>query len=79
MAEVTAFTAARMKQIEDTNVVDAYISGSNLIFVTNDGTLIDVGPVAGTPGPPGVSPVFLDPGESTAGLPDGTKVCRRYV
>lgn len=32
------------------------------------------------PGGAGVTGVvFLDVGESSAGLPDGTKVCRRYV
>jgi len=33
---------------------------------------------AGPTGPAGEAVQFLDPGESTAGLPNGTKICRRY-
>ena len=85
MATVTSYTAARMQQIEDTNVVSARIDSGNLILIANNGSETNVGPVAGVPGADGQpgadgdGVVFLDPAESTAGLPDGTKVCRRYV
>jgi hypothetical protein len=108
MASVTAFTAARMLEIENTTVVSGQLDvNGNLILVTREGTQINVGPVKGAKGdpgddgakgdmgdpgsdgdpgpqgdvgptgPPGVGVKFLDSGESTAGLPNGTKICRR--
>lgn len=34
--------------------------------------------INGANGADGWGVVFLDDGESTAGIPDGTKICRRY-
>lgn len=101
MASVTAFTAARMKKIEDTTVVSGTINSlGELVLITREGTEINAGLVRGPAGPegpegpegpdgplgpegptgsPGIGTVFLDPGESSAGLPDGTKICRRYA
>jgi hypothetical protein len=55
MAEVRVFNYERMKELEDKAVVSAYIeeaadSARNLILVTNNGTLINVGNVGGTGG-----------------------------
>lgn len=60
MATVTGYTAQRMKQIEDSAVVDGNVVGNNLILVTHAGTNIDAGNVRGPQGPQGV------PGEVTA-------------
>jgi len=47
MATVTVFTAARMKIIEDSTVVDGYVdSGHHLILEKRDGTLIDAGDIS---------------------------------
>lgn len=56
MAEVTGFTSQRMKQIEDTTVVDGEVQGDNLILLQRNGTPIDAGNVRGpqgSVGPPG--------------------------
>jgi hypothetical protein len=113
MASVTAFTAARMKEIEDTTVISGTINvDGELVLITREGTQINLGPVQGPPGepgdpgapggiglpgsdgdpgdpgppgdvgptgPPGQGVVFLDAAESSAGLPNGTKICRRYA
>lgn len=79
MATVTGLTAERMKEIENGILINAYIQGDNLILVTKDNNTINAGNVRGLPGPSGESVVFLDAGESAAGLPDGTKICRRYA
>lgn len=79
MATVTGLTAERMKEIENGILIDAEVVGDNLILTTKDNTAINAGNVRGLPGPAGESVVFLDAGESAAGLPDGTKICRRYA
>lgn len=56
MATVTAFTAQRMKQIEDESIVSAELEGPDLILITRAGTRINVGSVqgpVGDAGPPG--------------------------
>lgn len=53
MVTVTGLTAERMQEMEDATVVSGHVSGSNLILVTNDGTEIDAGIVAGPVGPAG--------------------------
>jgi hypothetical protein len=53
MAEVTGFTSARMREIEDTTVVDGEIQGDNLILLTREGTPIDAGVVRGPQGSQG--------------------------
>lgn len=53
MATVTGYTAERMKQIEDTTVVDGTISADDLILLTRDGTPINAGNVRGPQGVPG--------------------------
>lgn len=82
MATVTSFTAERMQEIENETIVDASIIGGHLMLERRDGVMIDAGTVDGVSGPPGVDGLgveFLDLAESSAGLPDGTKVCRRYT
>lgn len=61
MATVTGYTAERMKEIEDSAVVDGNIVGDNLILVRHDGGTIDAGSVRGEQGPPG-PPAPVDPG-----------------
>ena len=51
MATVTGLTAARMAEIEAASIVDAELSGTDLVLTKHDGTPINVGPVVGPPGP----------------------------
>lgn len=56
MATVTAFTAERMLEIEQTTVVGGAIVDGELILLRRDGELVNagnVGGVEGEPGPPG--------------------------
>ena len=53
MATVTGYTAERMKEIEDTTVVDGEVSGDDLILLTRAGTPINAGNVRGPQGIPG--------------------------
>lgn len=53
MATVTGLTAAAMNAIRDATVVDAHISGDNLILELFDSSTIDAGSVRGPIGPGG--------------------------
>jgi microcystin-dependent protein len=53
MATVTGYTAERMKEIEDTTVIDGTISADDLILITREGTQINAGNVRGPQGVPG--------------------------
>ena len=53
MAEVTGFTADRMRIIENETVVDGEVQGDNLILIRRDGVPIDAGNVRGPVGPIG--------------------------
>ena len=54
MAEVTGFTADRMKAIEDSTVVTGHVNeAGELILTTRDSSIILAGYVIGPPGPPG--------------------------
>lgn len=55
MTSVTSYTAARMKVIEDSAIVDGDVIGDNLILRRRDGATIDAGNVRGPTGTPGVS------------------------
>jgi hypothetical protein len=66
MATVTGYTAARMKAIEDTTVVDGEIVGDNLILARRDGVTINAGNVRGATGEPGISEAQFN-----AGIGDG--------
>lgn len=57
MATITGYTAARMKAIEDSSIVDGEIVGDNLILKRFDGAEIDAGVVKGPQGDPGVQDV----------------------
>jgi hypothetical protein len=62
MATVTGYTAERMKQIEDSAVVDGDVVGNNLILTKHDGSTIDAGSVrgpAGPQGPPGAQSIVV--------------------
>lgn len=50
MAQVTGFTAERMKQIEDETVVDGEVIVDNLVLKTREGTEINAGNVRGPRG-----------------------------
>lgn len=68
MAQVTAFTAERMKEIEDTTVVGGLVDvNGNLLLSTREGALIDAGYVKGGKGDKGEDGV-----EGSAALPAGT-------
>lgn len=53
MATVTGYTAERMKEIEDSAIVDGDIVGDNLILKRYDGGEINAGNVRGPQGPVG--------------------------
>lgn len=62
MATVTGYTAARMKQIEDSAVVDGDVIGSNLILTQRNGVTINAGSVIGPQGiqgPPGPTSIVV--------------------
>jgi hypothetical protein len=61
MATVTAFTAERSKQIEDTTVVSGEVQGDNLVLHQRNGTPINAGNVRGPKGDKGVQG---DPGQA---------------
>lgn len=69
MATVTGYTAARMKEIEDSTVVGGEVVGDDLILETRDGTPINAGAVVGPPGPTGPAGGVSDHGALT-GLAD---------
>lgn len=54
MAEVTGFTADKMRIIENETVVDGAVQGDNLILMTREGVPIDAGNVRGPIGPQGI-------------------------
>jgi len=58
MAEVTGFTAERMRTIENETVVDGEVRGDNLILLTRAGVEIDAGNVRGPVGPQGPASSF---------------------
>lgn len=55
MATVTAYTAERTKQIEDTTVVSGQVTGDNLVLLQRNGTPINAGNVRGPQGNPGLN------------------------
>lgn len=62
MATVTGYTAEKMKQIEDTTVVDGDVIGSNLILTQRNGATINAGSVLGPQGiqgPPGPTSIAV--------------------
>jgi hypothetical protein len=50
MATVTGYTSERMKEIEDSTIVDGDVVGSNLILTRRDNTTINAGSVIGPQG-----------------------------
>ncbi len=55
MATVTGYTAARMKQIEDSAIIDGDVVGDNLILKRYDALEINAGNVRGPQGSPGLT------------------------
>jgi len=53
MATVTSYTANRMKEIEDTTIVDGDVVAGELILTRRDGITINAGDVVGPQGNPG--------------------------
>jgi microcystin-dependent protein len=53
MATVTAYTAARMKAIEDATIVGGTVSGDSLVLIRHDGGQVDAGDVRGPQGSQG--------------------------
>lgn len=54
MATITGFTAERMKEIEDTTVVNGELNAYNLTLVRRDGSTIPLGNIRGPAGPQGI-------------------------
>lgn len=71
MATVTGYTAARMKEIEDSAIVDGDVVDGDLILTRFDGATINAGSVIGPTGPQG--PV----GEVEEAPLDGTPYARQ--
>lgn len=66
MATVTSYTAARMKQIEDTAIVNGNVVGGNLMLTRKNSTQINAGSVIGPTGPQGpTAPGIIVCGSST--------------
>lgn len=63
MASVTGYTAERIQEIEDNNIVSAAVVGGHLILTKFDGSTVDAGVVTGATG--GVGPT--GPAASFAG------------
>lgn len=53
MVTINGYTAERMKEIEDSSLVGAAVTGDNLILTKFNGTTIDAGNVRGPAGPSG--------------------------
>lgn len=71
MAQVTAFTAERMKEIEDTTVVGGLVDvNGNLLLTTREGEAIDAGHVKGDKGDQGDQGIDGAPG--SLATPAGT-------
>ncbi|MET0786817.1 MAG: hypothetical protein ABWY25_08940 [Paenisporosarcina sp.] len=67
MATVTGYTAERMKEIEDTSVVNGNVVGNDLILVSRDGKQLNAGNVRGPQGIVGpTGPTSIVPCLSTA-------------
>lgn len=87
MATITVYTAAHMKEIEDSTVVSGQVVGSDLHLLTRDGTPIIAGTVRGPqglqgppgdpggppgpPGPPGINGTNGAPGPQGPAGPPG--------
>lgn len=69
MATVTGYTAARMKEIEDSTVVNGSVVDDHLILLARDGTEIDAGSLP--PGPQGL------PGDVSEAPEDGISYARK--
>lgn len=65
MPSVTGLTAARMAQIEEAFIIDASLSGDDLILERGDGSTINVGSVRGPQGNPGSGTVQVERGTWT--------------
>lgn len=55
MATINGYTAERMKEIEDSAIVDGDVIGDNLVLKRFDGGEINAGSVRGPTGSPGIS------------------------
>lgn len=67
MAEITSYTAARMKQIEDSAIVGGHIDGDDLILERFDAGTVNAGDVRGPQGLVGPPGDMGGPGSSTDG------------
>lgn len=67
MAEITSYTAARMKQIEDSAIVGGHIDGDDLILERFDSGTVNAGDVRGPQGLVGPPGDMGGPGSSTDG------------
>lgn len=75
MGSVTGYTAAKMEELADANVVDGDIVGDDLILTRRDGSTINAGNVRGPIGPTGPAPAALsdigDVDDAAAAINDG--------
>lgn len=75
MASVTGLTAARMAEIEGASIVDAALSGDDLILTRHDASTVNVGSVRGPQGVAGDSDITVSRGTyvpSLLGIAVGT-------
>ncbi len=81
MATVTGYTAARMKQIEDSAIIDGDIVGDNLILKRFDTVEINAGNIRGPQGiqgPPGQTPASFTTAQRDA-LTGGELWAGRFI
>jgi hypothetical protein len=75
MASVTGYTAAKMEELADANIVDGEVVGDDLILTRRNLTQINAGNVRGATGPTGPAAAFLsdigDVDEAAAATNDG--------
>lgn len=82
-----------LNQQSSNNIINAHIDpddGTTLVLTRKNGEEVRFPNMVGAPGQAGQDGsngldgvdgdgvIFLDAGESSAGIPDGTKICRRY-
>lgn len=79
MAEITGYTATRMKEIEDTTVVDGDVVVDDLVLIQRNGVQINAGNVRGAQGIQGIQgPPGTDGIDGTNGV-DGESFAAGYV
>lgn len=70
MATVTGYTKEKMQEIANATIIGAHLVGTHLILTKQGGGEIDVGSIAGPPGPTGASPLVVTSTTRPTSSPD---------